>query len=229
MRNLYHKFRLFIKSFTFPKTLLVGDTSNKILIHNWPTSMDIFNGSTIVKDEKMFYEPNEYGQFIKIAKNKKVFFDIRAHIGWYCLVANGLGVENSYAFEIVDSFADIAEKNFKLNNIKGGVFRVALGVPGTKTDFKQSIYLGSKIAVSLDEFCKTHNIFPDIIKMDIEGFELDALKAMNNVLSKRPALDISIHSAYLEQRGQSEKEVLELLLKYGYEIIWAGGGTYFMK
>ena len=94
---------------------------------------------------------------------------------------------------------------------------------------QKSSFTANRVPQRLDEFCKAHNIFPDIIKMDIEGFELDALKAMNNVLSKRPALDISIHSAYLEQRGQSEKEVLELLLKYGYEIIWARGGTYFMK
>ena len=151
MINLYHKIRFLIKSFTFPKTLLVGNTSNKLLVHNWPTSMDIFNGSTIIRNEKMFYEPEEYEQFVKIAKDKKVFFDVGAHIGWYCLVANGIGVEKSYAFEIVDSFADIAEKNFKLNNIKGGgVFHMAVGVPGVKYKFKQSIYSGNKIAVSLD-------------------------------------------------------------------------------
>lgn len=228
IKNLYHKIRFIFKSFLLPKTLLVGNTSNKLLIHNWPTSMDIFNGSTIISNGRMFYEPNDYEKFINIAKNKKVFFDIGAHIGWYCLVADGLGVENSYAFEIVNSFAKVCEKNFKLNNIKGGVFRVALGAPNTEIDFKQSIYSGSKTAISLDEFCETHNIFPDIIKMDIEGFELDALKSMNNVLSKRPALDISIHSTYLKERGQSADEALKLLDNYGYKIIWSGGDTYFM-
>lgn len=229
MRNLYHKIRFFIKSFVFPKTLLVGDTHSKLLVHNWPTSMDIFNGSTIIRDKKMFYEPNEYEQFVKIVKNKKVFFDIGAHIGWYCLLAKGLGIENFYAFEIVDSFADIAEKNFKLNNIRGGVFRVALGIPGVRHKFEQSIYSGDKIAVSLDDFCEANNIFPDIIKMDIEGAEMDTLKAMHNVLLKRPALDISIHNSYLKELGQSGEEVLVLLKKYGYEIIWEKGDTYFMK
>ncbi|MEW6408118.1 MAG: FkbM family methyltransferase [Patescibacteria group bacterium] len=229
MRSLYHKFRFLIKSFGFPKTFLVGDTSNKILIHNWPTSMDIFNGSTIIKDEKMFYEPEEYEYFVKIAKGKKIFFDLGAHIGWYCLVANGLGVEKSYAFEIVDSFADIAEKNFRLNNIKGGVFRVALGIPGEIYNFKQSIYSGTKKTVSLDEFCEAHKVFPDIIKMDIEGSELDVLRSMHNILSRRPALDISVHPAFLKEKGQSDDEVFVLLKKYGYEIIWAKNDTYFME
>ena len=229
MRNLYHKVKFFIKSFTLPQTLLVGNTPNKLLVHNWPTSMDIFNGSTIIKDGKIFYEPKEYGQFVEIAKGKKVFFDLGAHIGWYCLVADGLGVERCYAFEIVDSFADVAEKNFELNKVKGGVFRVALGAPGINQKFKQSIYEGSGQAISLDDFCEEHNVFPDIVKMDIEGFELDALKAMHNILLKRPALDISIHHAFLEERGQSKEEVLSLLGGYGYEIIWEEGDTYFMK
>lgn len=228
MRNLYHKIKFTIKSFLFSKTLLVGDTLNKLLVHNWPTAMDIFNGSTIVDNGKMFYEPNEYGHFKNMVEGKKVFFDLGAHIGWYCLLANGLGVESSYAFEIVDSFANIAEKNFKLNNIKGSVFRIALGIPGTKIDFKQSIYSGSNIAISLDEFCETHNIFPDIIKMDIEGAELDSLRFMDKILSKHPTIDISIHPAYLKERGQSEEEVLVLLKKYGYKIIWSGNNTYFM-
>ncbi len=81
----------------------------------------------------------------------------------------------------------------------------------------------------MDDFCKTHNVFPDIIKMDIEGSELDALKNMYNILSTRPALDISVHSAYLEERGQSKEEVLSLLKGYGYEIVYEENDTYFMK
>lgn len=227
--NLYHKIKFFVKSLKFPKTLLVGNTQNKILAHNWATSMDIFNGSTLVNEGRIFYEPNEYKQFIEIAKGKKIFFDIGAHIGWYCLVANGIGIERSYAFEIIDAFAEVAEKNFRLNNIKGDVFRVALGVPGEVVNFSQSIYHGSGIAVSLDRFCAERGIYPDIVKMDIEGAELDVLRAMKNVLSMRPALDISIHPTYLNERGQKAEEVLALLKGYGYEIVWSDRDTYFMK
>lgn len=108
--NLYHKIKFFVKSLKFPKTLLVGNTQNRILAHNWVTSMDIFNGSTLVNKGRIFYEPNEYKQFIEIIRGKKVFFDMGAHIGWYCLVANGLGIEKSYAFEIINSFVEIAKK-----------------------------------------------------------------------------------------------------------------------
>lgn len=177
----------------------------------------------------MFYEPDDYERFKQMVVGKKVFFDIGAHIGWYCLLANGLGLESSYAFEIVDYFSEITKKNFKLNNIKGGVFRVALGIPGTKINFEQSIFSGSDTAISLDAFCETHDVWPDVMKVDIEGAELDALRAMPKVLAQHPTIHISVHSSFLKERNQSDKEVLELLYKYGYKVIHSNEDTYFLE
>ncbi len=83
--------------------------------------------------------------------------------------------------------------------------------------------------LSLDEFAKEHGIYPDIMKMDIEGFELDALRNAHEILMRKPAINISVHPAFLEARGQSSKEVLDLLANYGYRIIWRSAETYFMK
>ena len=229
LRRYYHKIRFTIQSLMYPKTLFVGDTTNKILTHNWPTAMSILNGSTIIRDKKMFYEPNEYKLYKQMMVGKKVFFDIGAHIGWYCLVANGLGVESSYAFEIVEYFAKIIKRNFKLNGVGGEVFRVALGIPGTKVDFKQSFFSGNNTAISLDDFCETHNVWPDVIKIDIEGAELDALRAMSKVLARHPAIHISIHSGFLKKRNQDDKEVLELLHAYGYRVVYSNEDTYFLE
>ncbi len=65
--------------------------------------------------------------------------------------------------------------------------------------------------------------------MDIEGYELDALRNAHEILLRKPALDISIHSSFLLSRGQSTEDVLTLLGGYGYRIIWSGGDTYFMR
>lgn len=228
IKNLYHKIRFIFKSFLLPKILLVGNTSNKLLIHNWQTSMSIFNGSTIIEKGRIFYEPKEYNEFEKLVIGKKVFFDIGSHIGWYCLVANGMGVDSCYAFDIVNSFVNLTKKNFKLNNIKGNVFKVAFGAPGNKVNFKQSIFSGNETAISLDEFCETNDIWPDIIKLDIEGAELDALMTMNKVLSKHPVIDISIHPAYLNERGQKEEYIFQIFEKHGYKIKFSFNDTYFL-
>lgn len=45
---------------------------------------------------------------------------------------------------------------------------------------------------TIDDFCKENNVYPDLIKMDIEGSELPALKGGINVIKKmRPQLSIS--------------------------------------
>ncbi len=48
--------------------------------------------------------------------------------------------------------------------------------------------------IKIDDFCKEQNVYPDFIKMDIEGAELSALKGGIEVIKKvRPQLAISIY------------------------------------
>ena len=59
----------------------------------------------------------------------------------------------------------------------------------------------------------------DLIKLDIEGDELDALRSARELLSRaRPALAVEVHPEALSARGQSATEVLELLEEAGYRI-----------
>lgn len=47
---------------------------------------------------------------------------------------------------------------------------------------------------TIDKFCTERNVFPDFIKMDIEGAELSALKGGMEIIKKyRPQLAISIY------------------------------------
>lgn len=59
--------------------------------------------------------------------------------------------------------------------------------------------------------------------------ELDAMRNAHEILMRKPGIDISVHPSFLEARGQSAKQVLDLLSNYGYRTIWSGGDTYFMK
>ena len=48
--------------------------------------------------------------------------------------------------------------------------------------------------ITMDKFCEERNVFPDFIKMDIEGSELSALKGgMSTIKKCRPQLAISIY------------------------------------
>jgi FkbM family methyltransferase len=59
---------------------------------------------------------------------------------------------------------------------------------------------------------------PNLVKVDVEGFELEALKGAKRLLeSVRPFLIIEIHPLQLALSGGGEQELLDLLKTYSYE------------
>ncbi|RRJ29470.1 FkbM family methyltransferase [Halocatena pleomorpha] len=72
--------------------------------------------------------------------------------------------------------------------------------------------------ISIDEYRLEHNS-PDIVKIDIEGGEYEALEGMRATLDDvHPDLFVEIHPAYLRDRGNSAAGVFELLCEAGYEL-----------
>ena len=67
-------------------------------------------------------------------------------------------------------------------------------------------------------------VIPDFVKIDIEGYEFEAIKGSAPFLSQRkPTIFLELHLNYLEQRKLSPKSVLELLQECGYSFFTYGG------
>ncbi len=67
-------------------------------------------------------------------------------------------------------------------------------------------------------------VIPDFIKLDIEGYEYEAIKGSALFLSRhRPAIFLELHLNYLEQRKLSPKTVVERLQQCGYSFFTYGG------
>jgi hypothetical protein len=66
-------------------------------------------------------------------------------------------------------------------------------------------------AAPLDEFALRHG-YPQFMKIDVDGMELEVLESAGEILARRPALIVETHSLELEQRCR------ELLLTCGYEV-----------
>ena len=75
-------------------------------------------------------------------------------------------------------------------------------------------------SVTLDSFLKPYNHKVDFIKMDIQGFEGNAIKGMEDILSKNPGLKIITEFwAYgLEKAGTVPQHFLEKLKSFGFEF-----------
>lgn len=219
-----------------PKYLFVADTN--ILLPAWywqvaiPARIDTTQISyTGMKRNrgKYFYEPIEAPHFKDLLKGRKIFFDVGANIGYYSYLAAASGVEKIVAFEFMEEYASFTRKVFEIKSIQGDVINRGVGNPAEQTRYFDPTASVAGKTISLDEFSKENNIYPDIMKMNIEGYELDTLRNVHEILLRKPTIDISIHPRFLEDRGQNVQQLLDLLAGYGYKIIWVVCDTYFMR
>jgi FkbM family methyltransferase len=140
----------------------------------------------------------------------KVVVDAGSNIGEFAVYCARLGAKKVYAFEPVSETFKILQDQIKLNKVEDIVVPVKMGL-GDKNE-KLSIsfeYFGDGAAkiggnapkselirlIRLDDFCKKENIKEvGFIKMDIEGYEENAIMGAKNVIKRdKPALSFSAY------------------------------------
>ena len=230
VKHCYYRLKLRLWAVThLPRFLFIADTNYSIPAWNWQTAIPSRTATTKIKERSMFYEPVELPKFKELIKGRKIFFDVGTNIGYYSYFAAANGVQKIVAFEFMRDYAAFAADGFRRNGIPGVVVNRGVGLPNEKTSYSDPLASTQGTTISLDEYAKETGVYPDVIKMDIEGYELDALRNAHEILKRKPVIDISVHDSFLAARGQSSKEVLDLLASYGYRVLWSGGDTYFMR
>ncbi len=72
---------------------------------------------------------------------------------------------------------------------------------------------------SLDAICSEAGFLPDVIKIDVEGYELETLRGANQLLSGgRPDLFLEAHPRSLERLGASMVDLFDFLRRFDYRI-----------
>jgi protein O-GlcNAc transferase len=175
---------------------------------------------------KNFYEIDLLEDIFARNNDNMVIIDVGANIGNHSIYfAKVCKAEKVYSFEPQKSIYEIAKKNIELNNISSKVELInkALGSQSGKGNIEvvNSSDLGcskvvfnsinGEIAITtLDEFIYTKNSHIDLIKLDVEGMELEILKGSKGILEKfKPMLYIEAHtnhdfvniSTFLKQFG----------------------------
>lgn len=170
------------------------------------------------------YETYELNLFKKLAEKSSVVFDIGANIGLYSLVtANLKGPKNKiYAFEPIEENQYYIEHNIKLNKFKN-IKLIPMAVGDKESKLK--IYLANnsigthsagKVTsnsveidqTTIDSFSKQENVVPDLIKMDIEGYEAYAINGGINTLKKhKPTLLIEFDTRLIKSCGSDPQKL----------------------
>jgi hypothetical protein len=154
-----------------------------------------------------------------------VFFDVGAGVGvWSCLLGNELTNGEVVGFEPNLARHPYLKNHSKKNNINMRIRTTPVG------EGKDTVSLsGEKVTMRrLDTFINSDEIQdPDIVKIDIEGAELSAIKGMTKILENKNCQYIycELHTQDLEGEREHGKlvsdevrEMREILNSHGYEV-----------
>jgi len=172
--------------------------------------------------------------------SKGIFVDIGANIGKYTIkIAKQLGNEGqAISIEPEPSNFQILKKNIELNNLKNvhalnlacsskeGFIDFYINKSGTGA---HSLIKKTKNKISvksskLDNVLLTLNLpKADLIKIDVEGAEIEVLKGAKKTLKKHPKLIIEIEDS------SNLKNVRNFLERFGYKLTKISEEEYFAE
>ena len=169
-----------------------------------------------------------------------VVFDIGGNIGWYSLILDRMAGEKKdvaiYSFEPDPTNFELLRENIKRNAAKH-VTAVQAAVADSKGRMKLhlfgkanrgrhsllAIHKGETIeinTVTLDGFWAQRELgdrVPRFIKMDIEGFELMALRGGLSVLANCPLVMLEYSPSYMKKAKLQPAELVDLMLEQGFK------------
>jgi FkbM family methyltransferase len=192
-----------------------------------------FNHFTYLEPEMV----DEMKAFVRVMKGATTLLDVGALYGIFSLVFTGRPHAASYALEPNPISMSVLKQNIALNPTHNVTpFQIAAGDAKGRLDFvDDGMHLvatadknrsnpsnAKKVSIdviTLDSFCDSNNLRPDIIKIDVEGFEYQVLKGCEQTLTRsQPVLFIEIHPDLLAKHDVSAPKIMEFLLDKGYKF-----------
>lgn len=187
--------------------------------HRWPTAYVLLRHAA---SGRLDYEPEETEIFGGLVANATVFFDIGAQIGYYSLIGAAVNPAlKVYAFEMIPVFAREIKRHAATNNLSDqiSVFCRPIAEQGRLTRYESYAARRESVSTSLDVFCADEEVWPDLVKMDIEGHEASALRGAEELLrSHQPTLLLSVYPQMLHDLGENVADLISGLRRLGYEI-----------
>lgn len=175
-----------------------------------------------------------------ILVNARVILDVGANIGQYALYFAYQG-KKVYAFEPMPSMIEKLRQHIAMNHLEDKITLVTkaltsenatlkFSLPKSENSGTASLVLGR--SQNTDEIIEVEGVMldtlvasgviqepVDLIKIDIEGAELFALKGMKELLAKqhKPVLILEMNEDMMKLAGYHPDDILEFLAPFGYK------------
>lgn len=188
------------------------------------------------------YAGDEIDLLCRLIRDESVFADVGANIGMIALaVAHSSPETQIYAFEPDPAIAARLRANVLLNPAYKETIRVvekAVSNVDGEVQFESSagtanaevgkvVGTGSMLGITVeatrfDTFFTSASRFPNVVKIDVEGAELEVLQAMHGLgrehLPEHIVVEVhGFHHAIVE-RSRFKLAVAKILTDYGYEL-----------
>lgn len=186
-----------------------------------------------------------FAAWVAACRDAHVVFDIGAHIGLYALPASRVLAPDGrcYAFEPAAANVSALERHVALNgcenitvvpSLVGGAdcdavpFHEQPSVVGMNsivvTDHAERYLRTMRVQTTLDTYCASHGLLPDVIKIDVEGGELGVLDGARAILARaRPRIFLSVHPRHLAALGSSVDALAARIRDIGYRVTDVAG------
>ncbi len=175
------------------------------------------------------WNPDEYRAFRDAVRPGGTALDVGANVGGYSLLlGQWVGPNGSvHAFEPAPISYDGLVKHICLNNLTDVVHPVRSAV-GRGRSVAQLVVAGthgeSRLAVAgdtaapsievsvttIDDYCEQHQLTPDFIKVDVEGWELDVLRGARETIRRcrgRVTLFVEMHPSVWPLIGVTRRDI----------------------
>lgn len=190
------------------------------------------------------YEPDNYSFLEQHVKQGMHIIDIGAHIGLFSVCTSQLtGPKGKViCFEPTPGTFTILKETLRLNhcdnvtpvqaavsNAEGhATFYVgheegcnSNSLVKNKSDQESSGY--DVRLVTIDSIVAEYSLNPSLIKIDVEGAELDTLRGgLKTFRQYKPVLILGLHPAFIRQKGDSLEAIWDLLKDQQYEMEMEG-------
>jgi FkbM family methyltransferase len=177
----------------------------------------------------------EMASFLGVASGARVLFDVGAAKGVFseifCLLDPA---SRAIAFEPSPALADSAAALAALNNCESRFHLRRCAVGATAGDHTARLYPWGYIGVdasdeegvsmqvemtTIDQEIEQLGVEPDLMKIDVEGYEYEVLLGATRLLERRkPPICLELHLDLLERRGIKPRRVLAQLESHGYQF-----------